>query len=96
MTIGDAARRTGIDSARLDAIENGRTEPTGDEILIIADAYCEPVEYFIMNERSPSIEKATDLYRMYGDTFSSQDRRSIQEFLMLCRASVADLQASVL
>ena len=38
-----------------------------------------------MNERSPSIEKASDLYRMYGDTFSSQDRRSIQEFLMLCR-----------
>ena len=38
-----------------------------------------------MNEGSPSIERASDLYRMYGSTFSSDDRRSIQEFLMLCR-----------
>ena len=85
MTLDDASARTGIASARLNDIEGGHIEPTGDEILIIADAYCEPVEYFIMNERSPSLERASDLYRMYGDTFSSQDRRSIQEFLMLCR-----------
>ncbi len=85
MTLDDASARTGIVAARLEAIEGGRIEPTGDEVLIIADAYCEPVEYFILSERSASIEKASDLYRMYGDTFSSQDRRSIQEFLMLCR-----------
>ena len=85
MTLEDASLRTGITDERLQAIESGAVEPTGDEVLIIADAYCEPVEYFILNERSPSIEKATDLYRMYGDDFSPQDRRSIQEFLMLCR-----------
>ena len=54
-------------------------------MLIIADVYREPVEFFITNERSPSIEKASDLYRMYGDTFSSVDRQHIQEFLILCR-----------
>lgn len=68
MSLDDASARTGIDSDRLHAIENGHFEPTGDEVLIIADAYCEPVEYFIMNEGSPSIERASDLYRMYGST----------------------------
>ena len=85
MSLDHASERTGIDKARLEAIENGNVEPSGDEVLIIADVYREPVEFFITNERSASIEKAADLYRMYGDTFSSRDRQSIQEFLALCR-----------
>lgn len=53
----------------------------------MADAYDEAVEYFITNERFASIEKASDPYRIYGNTFTSADRRSIQEFLKLCRAA---------
>ena len=85
MTLDQASERTGIDKGRLDAIEKGDVELTGDEVLIIADVYREPVDYFVMNERSASLDKATDLYRMYGNTFSSQDRQNIQEFLTLCR-----------
>ena len=85
LTLDQAAERTGIPKARLEALEGGIIEPTGDEVLIISDVYREPVEFFITNERSASIEKASDLYRMYGDTFSSGDRQSIQEFLTLCR-----------
>ena len=85
LSLEDAASRTGFEAGRLSAIENGAVEPSGDEVLILADAYGEPVEYFITNERSASIEKASDLYRMYGDTFSPADRQSIQEFLKLCR-----------
>ena len=85
MTLDQASTRTGIDKARLDAIENGALEPSGDEVLIIADVYHEPVEFFITNEPSASIEKASDLYRMYGNTFTSMDRQRIQEFLTLCR-----------
>ena len=85
ITLEDAAERTGIEPHRLDAIEGGRDEPTGDEVLILADVYGEPVDYFITSERSASIEKASDLYRMYGDSFSPQDRQNIQEFLRLCR-----------
>ena len=66
-------------------VESGRVEPSGDEVLIIADVYGEPVEFFITNERSASIEKASNLYRMYGDTFSPADRQNIQKFLTLCR-----------
>ena len=85
MTLDHASECTGIDKPRLEAIEHGDVEPSGDEVLIIADVYREPVEFFITNERSASIEKASDLYRMYGDTFSSTDRQSVQEFLTLCR-----------
>ena len=85
MTLDQASERTGIDKARLETIESGNIEPSGDEILILADIYREPVEFFIMNERSTSIEKASDLYRMYGGSFSSVDRQHIQGFLALCR-----------
>ena len=85
MTLDQASERTGIDKARLGALESGDIEPSGDEVLIIADVYHEPVEFFITNEPSASIEKASDLYRMYGGTFSSVDRQRIQEFLTLCR-----------
>ena len=85
MSIDTAAERTGIAATRLTAIEGGKVEPSGDEVLILADVYGEPLDYFITSERSASIEKASDLYRMYGDTFTSADRQSIQEFLKLCR-----------
>lgn len=85
MSLEEASERTGIQKARLQAIEKGDSEPTGDEMLIVADVYREPIEFFITNERSASIEKASDLYRMYGATFSPGDRQSIQEFLTLCR-----------
>ena len=85
ITLDQASERTGIDKAKLEAIESGEIEPSGDEVLIIADVYREPVAFFITNERSTSIEKASDLYRMYGGSFSSVDRQHIQEFLTLCR-----------
>ena len=85
ITLNQASERTGIDKTRLEVIESGEIEPSGDEVLIIADAYREPVAFFITNERSASIEKASDLYRKYGGSFSSVDRQHIQEFLTLCR-----------
>ena len=85
LSLEEAAERTGLDSERINYIEAGKVEPSGDEVLILADVYGEPVDYFITNERSASVEKASDLYRMYGQTFSSTDRQSIQEFLKLCR-----------
>ena len=85
ITLDQASERTGIDKAKLEAIESGEIEPSGDDVLIIADVYREPVAFFITNERSASIEKASDLYRMYGGSFSSVDRQHIQEFLTLCR-----------
>ena len=85
LTVGHVAARTGIAVERVSAIEDGIVEPSGDEVLILADALGEPVDYFITNERSASIEKASDLYRMYGGSFATVDRLGIQDFLRLCR-----------
>ena len=38
-SIVEVASSTGIDAARLAAIEVGQAEPTGDEVLIMADHY---------------------------------------------------------
>lgn len=62
MTLMQASELTGIEQARLASIERGVVEPSGDEVLIIADVYGEPVEFFITNERSASIEKSSDLW----------------------------------
>ena len=80
LTLDQAAERTGIDKARLEAVESGRVEPSGDEVLIIADVYGEPVEFFITNERSASIEKASNLYRMYGNTFAVRAARKLDQY----------------
>ena len=54
ITLNQASERTGIDKAKLEAIESDEIEPSGDEV---ADVYREPVAFFITNERSASIEK---------------------------------------
>ena len=38
-SVGEVASATGIDAERLAAIEAGQSEPTGDEVLILADHY---------------------------------------------------------
>lgn len=38
-SIAEVATATGIDAKRLEAVETGQPEPTGDEVLILADHY---------------------------------------------------------
>ena len=85
LPLEEVASRTGIELAFLERMEAGSVEPTGDQILILSDIYNEPFLYFITYEKSPAIERATELYRMHGDQFSASDRRYVQEFLHLCR-----------
>jgi Zn-dependent peptidase ImmA (M78 family) len=80
----DVAGSTGIDAARLAQIEGGHTEPTGDEVLILADHYRCDFKFFISNERVAPFEQTETLYRAYGSDFSKGDRRSVQDFLYLC------------
>lgn len=80
----EVATATGIEIDRLSSIENALSEPTGDEILILADHYRCDFKYFISNEQSAPFEQTETLYRAYGRDFSKQDRASIQEFLYLC------------
>lgn len=83
-SLEDVTAATGIDSARLAAMEAGATEPTGDEILILADHWKCDYKFFISNERVAPFEQIQTLYRAHGIDFSKADRRAVQEFLYLC------------
>ena len=75
--------KTGITIDRLNAIETGSLEPTGDEILIFADIYRCDYKYFISNEIEPNFEKIDKLFRKYGNDLHANDRWAIQECIFL-------------
>lgn len=83
-SFGEVSEATGIKEERLKAFENAKTEPTGDEILILADFFMEDYKYFISNQQSSASENADSLYRQFGGEFTKEDRRAVQEFLYLC------------
>src|SRR5215469_3105395 len=83
-TIAEVAEVTGIPSDRLTEMEAGRVEPTGDEVLILADHFQCDFRYFISNERLAPFEQTDTLYRRHGQDFRKEDRRAVQEFLYLC------------
>ncbi len=83
-SIIEVASSTGIDAARLTGIEAGKAEPTGDEVLILADHYRCDFKFFISNEQVAPFEQTETLYRAHGGDFTKEDRRAVQDFLYLC------------
>lgn len=83
-SLEEVGEATGIEVVRLRAIESGAQEPTGDEVLILADHYRCDFKYFISNEQSAPFEQTDTLYRAHGREFSKRDRAAVQEFLYLC------------
>lgn len=83
-SLTEVALATAIDVERLKLIEAGQIEPTGDEILILADHYRCDFKYFISNERVAPFDETETLYRAHGREFSKDDRKAVQEFLYLC------------
>lgn len=81
---GELSQSTGLPIDRLAQFEAGEKEPTGDEILILADFFKCDYKFFISNERLAPFEQTDELYRRFGTEFSKEDRRNIQEFLFLC------------
>lgn len=84
ITVDEVAARTAIGVERLAQIETGGVEPTGDEILILADFYKCDFKFFISNDTVAPFEQTETLYRAHGRDFSKDDRAAIQEFLYLC------------
>lgn len=83
-SIDEASQATGIAGERLVAIESGREEPTGDDVLILASLYDCDFRSFLDENSPPPVQQTDLLFRRYGETFSAEDRRAIQEFLHLC------------
>jgi transcriptional regulator with XRE-family HTH domain len=90
-TIAEVAAATGIEPTRLASIEAGNLEPTGDEVLILADYFQCDFKFFISNERVAPFEQTETLYRAHGQDFTKSDRRAVQEFLSSCSLQQATL-----
>ena len=82
--VNDVVGSTGIPEARFSILRLGEANPTGDEILMLADYFDCDYKFFISNERLAAFEETDSLYRKHGDLFSKSDRRAIQQFLYLC------------
>lgn len=83
-TIEDVARATGLPADALSALEAGHRQPTGDEVLILADYFKCDYKFFISNERLAPLEQTDKLFRKHGAELVPSDRWAIQEFLYLC------------
>jgi Zn-dependent peptidase ImmA (M78 family) len=91
-SLDEVASATGIDASRLDSIEKGQTEPTGDEVLILADHYRCDFKFFISNDQVAPFEQTETLYRAHGADFTKEDRRAVQDFLYLCETEAFLMQ----
>ena len=92
--LNDVSKATGIAVDRIRAIEDGEVEPSGDEVLILADYFRCDFRFFISNERVAPFDQTEELYRAHPGEFTGQDRRAIQDFLYLCETS-ATIQADL-
>jgi len=84
VSLGEVASATGISESRLALLESASAEPTGDEVLILADHFREDFRFFISNEQQTVLERTEKLFRAYDTELNGGDRRAIQEFLFLC------------
>jgi Zn-dependent peptidase ImmA (M78 family) len=89
----ELAEATGIEEEILQAYENGDRQPTGDDILVLADYYKCDYKFFVSNERVAPFDQTETLFRRYGNEFSRQDRWAVQEFLHLAECESFLLQS---
>lgn len=84
LTVVEVAEATGLGVTKLQGFEAGSVQPSGDDILVVADFFACDYRFFISNERLAAFEQTDSLYRMHGGEFSKEDRRNILEFIFLC------------
>lgn len=80
----DVSVGTGINADRIKEMLCYNIDPTGDEILIIADYFKCDFKFFISSERLAPFEQTEALFRKHGSELTADDRWAIQEFLFLC------------
>ena len=80
----DLSNATGISQQRVESLLMKQSDPTGDEVLIIADYFKCDFKFFISNEQLAPFEQTEKLFRAHGGALNTEDRWAIQEFLFLC------------
>ncbi|MBF0602459.1 MAG: ImmA/IrrE family metallo-endopeptidase [Nitrospirae bacterium] len=84
-SIPDISVATGITQNRLSSISQGEIEPSGDEVLILADYFKCGFEWLIDDDTPNPDENVHLMFRREGGRLNREDRKSIQEFIFLCR-----------
>ena len=79
------ALSSGIKADRLAVLEDGSAEPTGDEVLILADRFKKNFRYFLADDANDPDADVEFLFRTNGDDLPPADRVAIAEFVYLCR-----------
>jgi len=80
---------SGIPAARLGTLEHGAEEPTGDEVLILADHFRKDFRFFLADDARDPDTDIELLFRERSGELSPSDRVSIAEFVYLCRSQAA-------
>ena len=79
------ALSSGIRADRLAVLEDGGAEPTGDEVLILADRFKKNFRYFLADDANDPNRDVEILFRTNGADLPPADRVAISEFVYLCR-----------
>jgi transcriptional regulator with XRE-family HTH domain len=79
------ALSSGIQAERLALLEDGAADPTGDEVLILADRFKKNFRYFLADDATDPDADIEFLFRTNGDELPPADRIAISEFVYLCR-----------
>lgn len=79
------ALTSGIQADRLALLEDGAVDPTGDEVLILADRFKKNFRYFLADDATDPDADIEFLFRANGDELPPADRIAISEFVYLCR-----------
>ena len=85
LNVGDVARATGIDDAKINSFEAGHQVPTGDELLIMIDLFKCDLKWFLSDEATNPDENINLMLRASEEEIASSDRYAIAEFLYLCK-----------
>lgn len=85
IVIATTSQATGISESRLVELESGNTEPTGDEVLILAEHFRREFEYLISDALEDPDENVIQLFRSEGTGLTPEDHAAIREFMFLCK-----------
>lgn len=81
VSIAELSAATGITTEKIYDCENGLQEPTGDEVLVLADFFMCDYKFFVSNEKLTPLDQTEALFRRYGSELTNEDRWAIQEVL---------------
>ncbi len=83
--LAELASTSGISAERLSMLERADTEPSGDELLVLADCFKRDYQFLLSDDAMDGEAEVGMLFRTRGTDISPADRNAIAEFSYLCR-----------